>query len=100
MRNAVSKTSTIVFVNVGKKAFEESQNNHENWSPENNNSRNTFRPQPIDTDTIILTIKHLKESNPHGSDNISLRLIKDALPAILPHITCIIGIHNNNRYLS
>ncbi len=40
-------------------------------------SQNTFCPQPVDTNTVVLTIKQLKESNSCGPDNISLKFIKD-----------------------
>ncbi len=87
------------FVNVGKEAFDNSQKSLTPESAENptqffhehSSSQNTFRPQHVDTNTVILTIKQLKESNSYGSDNISLRFIKDALPVIIPYRTCIIN---------
>lgn len=56
-----------------------------------NNPGPHFRPQPVDTNTIILTIKHLRESKSFGSDNISLRFIKDSLFVIAFYLTCIIN---------
>ena len=50
-----------------------------------------FQPQPTDSDTIILIIKHLKNTSSCGSDNISLRFIKESLPVIIPYLTCIIN---------
>ncbi len=87
------------FANVGREAFEDSPQNitpeiEENLSPlhhELASNQNTFRPHPVDTNTVILTIKQLKESNSCGSGNISLKFIKDALPVIIPYITCIIN---------
>ncbi len=85
------------FASVGREAFEDSPKNITPETEENPsqlhhelaNSQNSFRPQPVDTNTVILTIKQLKESNSCGSDNISLKFIKDALPVIIPYITCI-----------
>ena len=89
------------FANVGKNIFEKSQQYTNNMSQTlnvntiNNSdhvSRNSpFRPQPVDTATIILTIKHLKETSSHGSDGIPLRFIRDSLPVISPCLTCIIN---------
>ncbi len=50
-----------------------------------------FRPEPVDTDTVILTIKSLKETKAVGSDGIPLRFLKDALTVIISYITCIIN---------
>ena len=54
-------------------------------------NENLFRPKPIDASTVILTIKHLKDTNSYGSDGIPLRFLKDALPVITPYLTCIIN---------
>ncbi len=85
------------FANVGRKAFEdspksitpESAENTTQFNHEHSSSQNTFRPQPVDTNTVTLTIQQLNESNSWGSDHISLRFTKDALPVIVPYITCI-----------
>ena len=53
---------------------------------------NTFKPQPVDTETIILTIKNLNETRSAGSDGIPLRFIKDSLYVIVFYLTCIINI--------
>ncbi len=87
------------FANVGREAFEDSQKSFTPESAENiiqlnhehSSSQNTFRPQPINTNTAILTIEQLNESNSCGSDYFSLTFIKDALPVIIPYITCIIN---------
>ncbi len=87
------------FANVGREAFEnsqksitpESEENPTQFYHEHASNQNTFRPQPVDANTVILTIKQLKESNSCGNDHISLRFIKDALPVIIPYITCIIN---------
>ncbi len=87
------------FASVGREAFEDSQKsitpesaeNPTQFNHERSSSQNTFRSQPVDTNTVILTIKQLNESNSFGSDHISLRFIKDALPVIIPYITCIIN---------
>ncbi len=52
---------------------------------------NVFRPCPVDVETIILTIKSLKETRSVASDGISMRFIKDALYVIAFYITCIIN---------
>ncbi len=52
---------------------------------------NTFRPQPVDTDTVVLTIKDLSETSSVGSDGISMKFIKDSLCIIAFYITCIIN---------
>ncbi len=40
---------------------------------------NRFRPQPVDTETVILTIKNLNETRSVGSDGIPMKFIKDSL---------------------
>ena len=87
------------FANVGENTFTETQRslldnqyNDENESDTNINSGNSpFRPQPVDTNTVILTIKQLNDSKSFGSDNVSLRFIKDALFAIAFYLTSIIN---------
>ncbi len=58
------------FVEVGKRTFEKTQTNlndmnlnHDN-THENENYENLFRPEPVDVNTVILTIKHLKTPTP------------------------------------
>lgn len=50
-----------------------------------------FRPQPVDQVTVILTVKQLQKTNSFGSDNISLKFIKDSLIAIIFYLTTIIN---------
>ncbi len=50
-----------------------------------------FRPQPVDANTVILTIKHLNKTRSVGSDGIPLRFLQDALYVIVFYITCIIN---------
>ncbi len=47
----------------------------------------TFRPQTTDCEIIILIMKHLKNRLSHGSDEITLRFLKDSLPAVKFYIT-------------
>ena len=86
------------FANVGRLAFERSQQNLQNADSEVQISNvfdecrnNLFRPQPVDVDTVILVIKDLNETKSYGSDGISLRFIKDALPVISFYLTVIIN---------
>ena len=86
------------FANVGKSAYEETQvelsnENYNNVTNNNtNNSRNTlFRPQPVDVNTVVLTIKHLQNKQSSGSDKISLRFIKDSLTIIAQYLTIILN---------
>ncbi len=95
-----AETFNNFFANVGRVTFEKSQQSHEdngnvplrnNDSNMNPSSCDIFRPQPTDSDTIILIIKHLKNTSSCGSDNIPLRFIKESLPAIITYLTCIIN---------
>ena len=79
------------FANVGRVAFEKSQQNLntadarealQNNNVTGENSNYSFRPQPVDVDTVILTVKDLNDTNSYGSDGISLRFIRDSLPII------------------
>lgn len=51
---------------------------------------NTFRLQPVDTETVILTITDIKETSSVGSDGIPMKFIKDALCIKPSYITCTI----------
>ena len=86
------------FVNVGKRTFEKTltELNNVNDKQGTLNRDNTvytqlFRPEPVDANTVILTIKHLKNTNSTGSDGISLRHIRDSLPVTIEYITTIIN---------
>ncbi len=50
-----------------------------------------LRPEPVDTDIVILTIKDLKETKAVGSHGIPLRFLIDALPVIISYIACMIN---------
>ncbi len=86
-----------LFVNVGKLAFERTQNElsivhrHRVSLQQNLNYENFFRPEPVDVNTVILTIKHLKNTNSSGSDGMTLRYLQDALPVLITYITIIIN---------
>ncbi len=86
------------FGNVGMNTFERTQEllHGENAPPVNIcnvvlDDGNVFRPCPVNVETIILTIKSLKETRSVDSDGISMRFIKDALYVIAFYITCIIN---------
>ncbi len=50
-----------------------------------------FRPRPVGTETVILTIKSLNETSSVGSDGIPMKFIKDALYVIAFYLTCIVN---------
>ncbi len=50
-----------------------------------------FRPHPVGTETVILTIKSLNETSSVGSDGIPMKFIKDALYVIAFYLTCIVN---------
>lgn len=86
------------FANVGKQTFEDTQchlKDTDRWQytvhEESTHSTRMFRPNPIDSPTIILTIMNMKHTYSYGSDGIPLRFIKDSLPVIIPYLTCIIN---------
>ncbi len=93
----------VHFANVGKSTFEKTQSLLHGGSvpyfnvPDFNDANvildggNIFRPQPVDTETIILTIKGLNDTKSVGSDGIPLRFIKDSLYFIAFYLTCIIN---------
>ena len=51
----------------------------------------SFRPTPVDCETVILTIKDLRETSAVGSDGISLRFIRDGLFILAFYLTVIIN---------
>ena len=57
----------------------------------NNDPCHLFRPESVDTNTVILTIKHLNKTRSVVSDGISLRFLQDALCVIASYLTCIIN---------
>lgn len=86
------------FSNVGESTFKRSQEELKNEGefvvdgPRPDIDPNTaFRPHPVDTNTVILSVKELNTTTSVGSDSIGLRFLRDALWAILPFLTCIIN---------
>ncbi len=80
------------FANVGKNTFDKTHTGtSNNMVTEPNNLASLFRPQPVDTNSIILTIKHLRNTASFGSDNISLCFIKDSLYVTAYYLTQIIN---------
>ena len=85
------------FVNVGRQTYERTQGHeyHTNSNVETSQNfpRNErpFRPEPVNPNTVILTIKHLKNTNSVGSDGISLQHIRDSLPVTIHYLTIIIN---------
>ena len=92
------------FANVGREAFEKSQENANNNNNNNNRIKNQnlplnsnnitneyFRPNPVNMDTVILTMKQLNETNAFGSDGIPYRFIKDSLQDNIFYITLIVN---------
>ncbi len=86
-----------LFVSVGERTYQTTQNNLSN-SNQNNvvplpdvDDGHRFRPSPVDTNTVILTIKSLNNTKAAGSDGITLRYIQDSLPITIPYITTIIN---------
>lgn len=97
VRNRVEKFNDF-FANIGKKTFEKSQENIQINNPHINeppllssNTMGSFRPQPVNINTVILTIKHLKATNSYGSDGIPLRFLIDSLPVTIFFINIIIN---------
>ncbi len=86
-----------LFVDVGKPTFEKTQNNPNGMNLNHNNTQgnekyeNLFGAEAVDVNTVILTIKHLKNTNSTGSDGIALRYIHGSLPVIINYITIIIN---------
>lgn len=86
----------VFFADVGKKTFEQTQLTDSPHLPTtistaNTNSSSLFRPDPINWQTLILTIKNMSNSNACGSDGIPLKFIKHSLPVIAPHLTTIMN---------
>ena len=97
------------FAAVGENAYKESQEQIIN-NPNLINSQpslgisatDKFRPQPIDINSLILIIKHLRPTNSYGSDGMPYRFLIDSLPILLYYILIIVntsivtGIHTNH----
>ena len=63
----------------------------ENRNHSDNENIALFRPQPVSVETVILTVKSLKDSNAFGNDSFSSRFIKDALFEIAFYVTIIVN---------
>ncbi|XP_068200651.1 uncharacterized protein [Palaemon carinicauda] len=98
----LTKTENVneFFSGVGKRTFEKAQEdlaNNDillqeiNHSDNFNDNLSVFRPSPVDCETVILTIKSMKETNASGPDGISLRFIKDSLFITAFYLTIIIN---------
>ena len=88
------------FANVGKDTYEKTQSElvrngtiiqDIDQNIINYNELTSFKPTPVDCETVILTIKSLRESSACGSDGISLRFIRDGLFIIAFYLTVIIN---------
>lgn len=95
--NSKAEDFNNFFTNVGKNMFEKSQLQMSNSgdiplpNPDIPELTVMFRPQPTDANTVILEVKHMKNSSSCGSDGIPLRYIRDSLPVIIPYVTCILN---------
>ncbi len=86
------------FVNVGKNIYDRTQilvqgENvpHFNFSTVTAGGSASFRPQPVDTETVILTIKSLNDTSSIGANGIPMKFNKDALYVIAYYLTFIIN---------
>ena len=84
------------FANVGKNTYVESQEmlskfNLPEYHIPNMHNNCQFRPEPVDVNTVILVIRNLNNTRSTGSDNISLKYIKDGLLIIAFYLTCIVN---------
>ena len=87
------------FSNVGESSFKRSQEELRKEEtitidrPHVNtiNVNSSFRPKPVDVNTLILIVKDLNATNSIGSDGIALRFLRDALCVIAPFLTCIVN---------
>ena len=63
----------------------------QNFTTKNSDQTSKFRPKPVTVTTVILTIKHLRETNAIGADGIAFRFVKDSLPVICFYLMIIIN---------
>ncbi len=89
-----AKFFNVFFANVGKNTFEKTRLRDSTLFPDTHAVFNTehnslFRPEPIDWQTLVLTIAHMNSSNACGYDRIPLRFLKDSLPVIVSYLTII-----------
>ncbi len=84
-----------LFANVGNRMYERTQRQVNRTKSDQEASRynevqeHFFRPAPVDMNTAILNIKHLKKHQSCGSDAISLPHIRDSLTVIIHYLTII-----------
>ena len=95
IRNRVENFNEY-FANVGENTFKKSQegvvdpNEFSRTVNQPPNNLETFRPQPIDMVTLILTIKEIKCTSSKGS-GISYRFLMDSLPVLIFYILVIVN---------
>ncbi len=101
--NDKAKEFNVHFANVGQTTFEKTQSIihggnvlnidsvNANSNTGNANNEYVFRAPPVDTETVILTIKSLNDTKSVGCDGIPMRFIKDSLYVIAFYLTCIIN---------
>ncbi len=72
-----------IFSNIGKATYERTQHSLHDPHDRTVSNRNPslregacFRPEPVDTDTVMLTIKSVKETKAVGSDGIHYGFLK------------------------
>ncbi len=97
-KEAKAKEFNNFFANIGKNTFELIQKSFSDsdltcpdLSPHCDNRQVTFRPQPVDVETVILTIKSLNVTKSVGCDGISLNFIRDCLYMIAFYLTVIVN---------
>ncbi len=86
----------VFFANVGNNTVKKTQLSDSSRLPATNPVDITdpnclFRPEPIDWQTLVLTIAHMKNSDACGSDEITLRFLNDSLPVIVSYLTTIMN---------
>ena len=98
-KEAKAEEFNTFFANIGKNTFELTQKSflsNDLTCPEfslhdYDNSVNQFRPQPVDVETVILTIKSLNETRSVGCDSIALNFVRDSLHIIVFYLTVIVN---------
>ncbi len=98
-KEAKAEEFNTFFANIGKNTFELTQKSllsndltypdldHHDYD----NSVKVFRPQPVDVETVMLTIKSLNETRSVVCDGITLNFIRDSLYTIVFYITVIVN---------
>ncbi|RUM30450.1 MAG: hypothetical protein DSY42_04590 [Aquifex sp.] len=98
-KEAKAEEFNTFFANIGKNTFEITQkcllNNdltcQELSSHDYDNKGDIFRPQSVNVETVILTIKSLNKTRSVGCDGISLNFIRDSLYMIAFYLTVIVN---------